>query len=277
MAEFWVEPPDVAARDLFWGPGGRNLAPARGSTFKFKEEDSGGYSPGMSVEDSSGLEWDVKQGPEAQTEVVASRLYWAVGYRQPPTYFLAEWVVDGGPASGPQNSGRFRPDIGKVTGEWSLHQNPFVGTQPYRGLLTLAVMLNNWDIKPSQNKIYEFDEPRNGVRRWYVVRDLGATFGRPQWPGGSRNNPDHFEAHPFIVGFRGDRPRFADQGRHDELLRQIRRRDVRWISERLDRLTDRQLADAFRAAGYPEPTAARFITRLKQKIAEGVAVCPRGC
>lgn len=277
MAELWIEPANIAARDLFWGPGGRALAPANGSTFKFKEQDTSGFSPGFTVEDADGREWSAKQGPEAQTEVVASRIFWAVGYHQPPTYFVAEWTVDGGLSSGPQTSARFRPDIGKVVGDWSLHENPFVGTQPYRGLLVLQVMLNNWDIKPSQNKIYEFDEPRDGARRWYVARDLGATFGRPRWPDGTRSNPDHFDEHPFIIGFDGNRPRFADQGRHDELLQQIRRRDVRWIAQRLSRLTDRQLADAFRAAGYPDATANRFITRLKAKIAEGLAACPPGC
>lgn len=278
LSELWVEPARIAARDLFWGPGGRELAPPPGATFTFKEQDTSGYSPGFDLEDAEGREWSAKQGPEAQTEVVASRIYWAVGYHQPPTYFLAEWTIEGGGASeGPQQSARFRPDIGKVVGDWSLHQNPFVGTQPYRGLLVLSVILNNWDIKTEQNKIYEFPRPREGARRWFVARDLGATFGRPRWPDGSRNNPEHFEKHPFIVGFDGDRPRFAYQGRHDELLRQIRRQDVRWIAERLAAITDPQFEAAFRAAGYTDRTAARFITRLKEKIAEGLAVCPRGC
>jgi hypothetical protein len=277
MAELWVEPKDIPARDLFWGAGGRDLAPEEGTTFKFEEEKIGGYSPGFTVTDGSGREWSAKQGPEAQTEVVASRIYWAVGYHQPPTYFLAEWTLEGGRAAGPQTSARFRPDVGKVVGDWSLHQNPFVGTQPYRGLLVLGVILNNWDIKKEQNKIYQFERPREGARRWFVSRDLGATFGRPKWPDGSRSNPDDYEKHPFIVGFDGDRVLFGYQGRHDELLKQIRRRDVRWMSERLARITNRQLADAFRAGGYPQDTAEQFIRRLKEKIAEGLAVCPAGC
>jgi hypothetical protein len=277
-AELWVEPTDLRSRDLFWGPGGRPLAPQSGSTFTFKEEKVGGYSPGFTVKDATGREWSAKQGPEAQTEVVASRIYWAVGYHQPPTYFVAEWNVEGGPSAGPQNSARFRPDIGKVVGDWSLHQNPFVGTQPYRGLLVLTVILNNWDIKKEQNKIYEFERPRDGgVRRWFVARDLGATFGRPKWPDGSRANPQDFELHPFILGFNGDRPIFSYQGRHDELLQQIRRRDVRWMSERLARISDKQLADAFRAGGFSDEIAARFIKRLKEKIADGLAACPAGC
>lgn len=277
IAQLWVEPKDISSRNLFWGPGGRALAPENGATFTFKEEKVGGYSPGFTVKDDTGREWSAKQGPEAQTEVVASRIYWAVGYHQPPTYFVAEWNLEGGRDAGPQKSARFRPDIGKVVGDWSLHENPFVGTRPYRGLLVLSVILNNWDIKNEQNKIYEFKEPHEGVRRWFVARDLGATFGRPRWPDGSRSDPDDFEKHPFIVGFEGDQPLFSYQGRHAELLQQIRRTDVRWISERLDRISDRQLSDAFRAGGFPDDVAARFIARLKRKIADGLAVCPKGC
>ena len=33
-------------------------------------------------------EWSLKLGPEAQSEVVASRLLWAIGFHQPPTYWL---------------------------------------------------------------------------------------------------------------------------------------------------------------------------------------------
>ena len=46
--------------------------------------------------------------------------------------------------------------------------------------------------------------------------------------------------------------------------------DVRWICGRLSRISDQQWSDAFRAGGYAEPTAQRYIRRLKQKIAEGL-------
>jgi hypothetical protein len=49
------------------------------------------------------------------------------------------------------------------------------------------------------------------------------------------------------------------------------------MAERLAKISDKQLSDAFRAGGYPDNVAARFISRLKQKIAEGLAVCPKGC
>ena len=57
----------------------------------------------------------------------------------------------------------------------------------------------------------------------------------------------------------------------------MRRADVRWIAERLARISDAQWRDAFAAGGFPEPAARRFIARLKQKIADGLGVCPGGC
>jgi hypothetical protein len=274
LAQLWIEPQDLERRDLFYGVGGQKLAPQPGDTFTFKAKDTTGYSPGYEVVDASGLEWDVKQGDEGQTEVVASRLYWAVGYHQPPAYFLPEWKLEGGDG-GTQPSGRFRPTLPdwKVAGDWSLHENPFVGTQPYRGLLVLHVITNSWDIKTAQNKIYEATKPDMRPRRLFVARDLGATFGRPLWPDGSRNNVEHYEGHPFIKDVRGQRVEFAYSGRHAELLRGITTADVCWISRLLSRLGAGQKHDAFRAAAFAGKTAERFIARFDQKVAEGLTLC----
>jgi hypothetical protein len=274
MAQLWQEPKDLERRDLFNGVGGAKLAPTPRTTFKFKAKDTSGYSPGYDVVDDKGLEWSVKQGEEGQTEVVASRLYWAIGYHQPPTYFVPGWTLDGGDVR-QQPSGRFRPELPqwKVAGDWSLHENPFVGTQAYRGLLVLHVITNSWDIKQDQNKIYEATVGRLQPRRQYVVRDLGATFGRPRWPDGSRNNPAHYEEHPFIKSVNGSRVEFPYAGRHQELLKQIRTQDVCWTSRLLARLTEQQKRDAFRAAAYPDQVARRFIVRLDSKISDGLKLC----
>lgn len=273
LRQLWIEPRDLARRDLLYGVGGKKLAPAAGQTFKLKAKDVSGYSPGYDVVAPDGTEWNVKLGDEAQTEVVASRLYWAIGFHQPPTYFVQEWKLEGEPAVQP--SGRFRPDLRgwKVVGEWSLHENPFVGTQPYRGLLVMHLITSSWDIKTSQNKIYEAESATDQLRRMYVVRDLGATFGRPRWPDGSRNNPADYEQHPFIKSVRGGRVEFAYAGRHGELFKQLRTQDVCWTSRLLSRLTAAQKRDAFRAASYPEQTASRFIARLDAKVAEGLKLC----
>jgi hypothetical protein len=45
---------------------------------------------------------------------------------------------------------------------------------------------------------------------------------------------------------------------------------VKWICGLLARLTDQQWKDAFRAGGFTDAESARYITRLKQKIDEGL-------
>jgi hypothetical protein len=115
-------------------------------------------------------------------------------------------------------------------------------------------------------------EAVEGARTWYVSRDLGHTFGRTGVLSAPRGDIEVFEKTPFIKGVVNGRVVFDWRGRHDALLDDITTADVRWICGRLQQLTDRQWTDAFRAGGYPPEDATRFIRRLKQKIAEGLAL-----
>ena len=131
MAEFWVDAP-VESRDLYLGPGKADVAPKPNSTLLFVKDDSTGFSRKVDVKDEGGTEWNVKLGPEAQPEVVSSRLVWALGYHQLPQYVVGRWVMKGGELGGTMPAGRFRRDEPgyKNIGDWSWHENPFVGTQP---------------------------------------------------------------------------------------------------------------------------------------------------
>jgi hypothetical protein len=281
MAEFWVEPEDLASRDLYLGPWGAEHAPDPAAAYRFvaRKAQGGmfnrkGFSPGYTVHGPDGVEWSVKLGPEAQSEVTASRLVWALGFHQPPVYHLRAWTLAGGPEPGPQGPGRFRPDVKgfKKKGEWDWHQNAFVGTRPWGGLLALMVMLNNSDLKPTQNATYTLAAPREGARRFYVVRDLGLTFGASGRINARRNDIDAFEREPFIIGVEGSRVLFNFTSRYPELVARLTPADVRWTCERLQRLSQRQWEDAFRAGGYEPAMAERFIRRMRAKIAEGLAL-----
>ena len=69
--------------------------------------------------------------------------------------------------------------------------------------------------------------------------------------------------------------RFDDLGRfHRELFDRLTPADVRWTCERLDRLTPQQWSDAFRAAGYSDAEAARYIRKIREKVAAGLALAP---
>jgi hypothetical protein len=273
MTALWTAPEPT--RDLFWGVGGQRLAPDPRATYTVIEIKRGGFSRGYTVLDPAKREWSVKFPPEASTEVVASRIFWGVGYHQPPAYYLPEWQAEQATSPNPQLPGRFRerkPDFHGLDsdGTWSYYNNPFAGTRQMNGMLVLHAMLGNSDLKDEQNATYTLDQPVEGSRRWYVARDLGQTFGRTGLLDPPRGDVDVFERTGFIRGVDNGFVRFYYRGRHKTLFERIRPADVRWICERLDALTDTQLHEAFRAGGYPRPVADRFIRRLKQKIAEGL-------
>ena len=211
----------------------------------------------------------MKVGEEAQTEVVASRLFWAAGYHQPPAYFLPTWTLAGGATPGEKGAARFRPKLDWLdkTGEWAWHHNPFVGTQPYRGLIVLNLLINNADLRTPNNVIYELAEEREGVRRWYVVRDLGGSFGATGFVYGTRNDLEGFERQGLLKR-KGEDLEFDYHGRHRELPDSVTAADAVWAAERWARLTPEQWNDAFRAAGYPPDVAARYIRKLQQKMSE---------
>jgi hypothetical protein len=279
LAQLWSEPTDIATRDLFNGPGGPELAPLPNSVFTFLAKDQSGYSPGYDVRDVPGMKWSVKYGPEAQSEVVASRITWALGYHQPPTYHVAGWRLVGGdipPDAAPPS--RFRPELPEWhrQGSWQWARNPFVGTQPYRGLIVLMHVLSNWDLLDENTAIYAVDKPVHGARTLYVVQDLGAALGKTKAPTttGVRNDIESFERQGFIKGVTKDGYVQLDDThwRHEKLYTQLTPEDVRWTCDRLGRLSTQQWHDAFRAAHYEPALAERFIRRLQEKVRMGRAL-----
>ena len=268
ITRLWVEPADLASRNLFEGPPGPRIA--SGETFHFKSSDTKGHSDGYDVTDSKGRKWDVKIGDEAQSEVVTSRLLWALGYHQPIVRYVARWRLVGGPTSQPE-PGRFRlASDHKTEGDWSWHKSPFVGTRAYRGLVLANVILNNWDLDRTNNRVYRNDRWPKGQETRYVVQDVGASLAKTRWPIGTRNDLEDFENQGFITDVRGGRVEFDFHGRHTDLVRDVSTEDVVWICRMMSRLSDRQLDDAFRAAEYPPEIRARYLRKIKQKIRQGL-------
>jgi hypothetical protein len=287
VQELWQQR-DQSSLDLFHGVGGEELAPKTNVRFKFLEEDRTGASPGYTVQDETGREWDVKLGKEVQPEIVVSRFLWALGYHQPPTYYVASgWELSDAPenlksAHGPQPEARFRPDLPgqKVTGDWKWYENPFVGTREFKGLVLANFLLSQMDLKTSNNKIYEVDPPVGGASKLYVVRDLGYALGREapklgwfrwRWMRGSKNDIEDFERTGFIRQVE-NRLEFDYQGLDPGLFEGISTSDIRWFCEQFARLSDRQMDDAFRAANYPQDIRDRYVRKIKEKIDQGSAL-----
>jgi len=273
MAEFWIEPTDTP-RNLTDGPLYDGVKPASDAHYEILSKDTRGFSITYRVRDTRAREWNVKIGPESQTEVVTSRILWALGYHEVPSYFVERWV---GVAKGrpPQQFGgaRFRPRHlpVKSVGTWSWQRNPFVGTPPYNGLLVLMMILNGTDLKNDNNELYEVaGGARERASRWYVVKDLGASLGETGRFDPRRGHIEAFEREPFITGVDNGRVRFGYRGRHRELLERITVDDVRWMCGRLQRIDDRQWRDAFKAGNFMDDVAARYVAKIRQKVDEGL-------
>ena len=281
--ELWIDPVDLERRDLFRGPSDGPAPPAGTDAFAFVAKDTSGRSPGYDVRDGNGQIWSVKLGPEAQAEVVASRILWAIGFHQPPTFYLASWTLTGQDA-GPKEGGRFRPEIDgwTVVGEWDWTEYPHTRSPYNGGLLVAQMMLNNWDLKTSNNKVIE-RTGGTGPSRIYVARDLGASLGSNEqakwlrWTNlrmqqGSKNDLPGFEESGFIDGVEGGYVKFSYSGPNKPIVSAIHPSNVVWTARLMSRLSDAQWHDAFRAGGYSRDDAARFIAKFKQKIAEGLAL-----
>ena len=279
----WAEPTDLATRDLYYGPWGAERAPDPKGVYTLVERKHTGVNLGLTVKDEKGREWSVKQpfpgglDPEGPVEVAVSRLLSAVGYHQPPVYFLPAFTLKDDFGKTVEVGGRFRlkDESLKDTGYWKWEENPFVGTKPYQGLIVALMMFNSTDLKNSNNTLYEH---RNGdlVEQWYVARDVGSALGDDNPISPRKNHPDSFEQMPFILGVNNGKVDFAYNGWYKNLVRdRITPDEVAWISELLGRLSDKQWADAFRAGGFDPDRADRFIKKLKEKVEQGRSLVGR--
>jgi hypothetical protein len=274
------EPIEVAAQDTFFGPWGASRVPDPADRYTLVSLKHTGVNPGMTVRDRGGRRWSVKQAPttgyapEGPIEVTVSRVLSAIGYKQPPVYFLDSFSLTGDWGTRVEGGGRFRLSDERLRdrGAWSWQRNPFVGTPEYQGLLVVLLMFNESDLKNSNNTLYEW----RGAHRehWFVVRDIGTALGSTGRLAPRRGDPEAFDREPFITGVDGDGfVRFGYRGRHQELVRRtIRPRDVVWAGDLVARLSDAQWHDAFRAGGFAPGRADRFIRRLHEKIADARAL-----
>jgi hypothetical protein len=259
----WQQPDDITSRDLFLGPGGKAMRPDL-RRITFIKEEKGGYSKKYRIRDGSGREWVAKIGKEAQSETSAVRLLWGMGYLTEVNYLVPRITI---PGKGTFTNVRLeaRPDSWKRGGEWKWKQNPFTGTPQLQGLKIMMALINNWDLKDSNNVIIK-DRSDNGDELRYVISDLGATFGHASttpilWRiTRSRNNPEKYAKSDFLEKVKGDRVVLHFGGKNRGLMKDITVDDAVWIGSWLAQLSDDQVRDAFRAANYT-PGQVDLLTR----------------
>ncbi len=263
----WRDPGDVSALDLFHGPGGEAMKPDT-SRLTFVKEETGGYSKKYRVKDAKGRVWVAKIGKEAQPETAAVRLLWAAGYMPEITYLAPRAAIEG---KGTFENVRFeaRPETVERFDEWRWDSNPFTGTRELQGLKIMMALIENWDLKDSNNRVLA-TQGAGGNELHYVVSDLGATFGKTGGQSspmaflrnvkGSRNEPEDYASDKFIEGVEGNQVRLHYSGKNSGLMRGVTVEDAKWLGAILSRLSDRQIEDAFRAANYG-PEEVRLLSR----------------
>lgn len=261
---------NIAERDLYAGPGGADMKPDL-SKIKFIKKETGGTSKKYRIRDGAGNVWIAKVGSEAQSETAAVRLVWSLGYKTEVNYLVPKLTI---PGIGSFTNVRLeaRPENVKRLDEWKWKKNPFIGTNELQGLKVMMSLLNNWDLKDSNNKILFVENSNDELQ--YIISDLGATFGKTgRYPllwllKRSRNKPTDYAKSKFVNKVEKGVVKFHYGGRMKDLFKNITVEQVHWLSDQLNQLTDKQITDAFSAANYT-PTQVQMLTAaVKRRIQE---------
>ncbi len=298
-AVLWRDPGDIQRRDLRYGPGSPELVPL--PPFRFLKESKKGESPKFDVKDGRGVVWTVKLGEEAQSETVATRIVWAVGYFAEEAYYFDEVEILDLPklkrgrdfvlSDGIVTGARFEPERKHLTegSTWDWADNPFDGTRQLNGLKVLMVLLNNFDARKENNTVYYVrSQSSSRYEAQHYVTDLGATLGRAGGLGGKRtkNDLEDFLSTRFVMGVEDGAvefdydtrptrlghlsaiyyPYYRGEVKKEKAMRNIPVAHAKWIGSLLSQLTDEQLRDAFRAARYNDATMEGYVEALRERI-----------
>ena len=281
-ARLWRDPTPIARRDLRWGSGSNARAPR--PPFKFVEEDRGGSQPKVTVTDVNGVTWDVKFGIEVSSELASNRIIWALGYLVEEMYYVPSGTIQGvtalkraGKELGPGGSfkhARFRrvdPELRRTDEPWTFQQNPFLGTREFSGLVILMNLICNWDIdKALNNRVVASTLPGGSNERWFIVSDLGATFGKMGGSMGQKTkwNLKDYIAEDFVEGVKDGTLQLDYEGFESKNLGDVPLEHARWFASLAAQLTPAQLRAAFEAAGGTVPEVDGYSKRFLAKVAE---------
>jgi len=288
----WRHRGNIESLNLFYGIGGKDRQPV--GKFTFVKEDNSGSSPKFEVVDGRGVHWKVKLGAETKSETAATRLVWAAGYFTDEDYYQFEIEVKNLPklkrgheftwADGVVRGVRLERIVKeqKKIGNWSWFKNPFAGTKELDGLRIMMALINNWDLKQVNNAIYRL----NGTETRYVVSDLGATFGETGDAfTRSRSNPSDYSETSFVQKVTPDHvdfnlksrpfflsaihvPYYVERTRMQDVVKSIPLAHAKWLGKLLGQLSDQQILDCFRAAGYSPSEIAVSAAMVKERIGD---------
>jgi hypothetical protein len=264
---------NIPQRDLYYGPGGREMQPDL-SKITFIREEKGGHNKKYRIKDGAGRVWVAKLGREAQPETVAVRMLWALGYKTEINYLVPTITI---PTKGTFKNVRLegRPENIERLGNWNWKNNPFMKTNEFQGLKIMMVLLKNWDIIEINNNILG-TIGRSGRELHYIVGDLGRTFGRlgnNNFPifyrlGRTTGRPNHYAKSILVREVEDGKIELSYKGKLRGIFKDITVSNGRWLADLLLQLDDRQIEDAFRAANYSPAEIDIYKRAVKAKITE---------
>lgn len=149
----------------------------------------------------------------------------------------------------------------------------------------MMALLNNWDLAPDNNSVCEVDG-----RREFLVSEVGATFGKTgNYFTRSKSRLRDYERSKFI---QHETPDYVDPVMHsrpffmsalrvhyysrrtkwEEITKHIPHADAKWQGEQLAQLSDSQIRDSFRAAGYRPEQVDGYARTVENRIRELTAL-----
>jgi hypothetical protein len=283
----WHDPGAIETLDFRYGIGGQELAPK--APFTFSDEDATGTTPKIKVKDAAGRSWVVKFGHEASPDTFCTRLAWALGYYVEPTYYIEDGTIEGIgklkragkdiEENGRFQAGRFQlrasePKFLKyITWSWT-ENNPFIGRPELGGLKVLMMLLSDWDNKDARDAekrgtntaIYQ-----QGNLLYYFIDDWGGAMGR--W--GKYFTRSKWSADSFLkqsddfVSIKDGELKWGYVGQHSSLLKEgVTVEHVRWLMQRLSRVSDEQLRAGLAASGASGEETEKYVKALRMRIGE---------
>src|SRR5262249_49374779 len=148
-------------------------------------------------------------------------------------------------------------------------------------LRVIMSLVNNWDLKESNNAIEVVDGQRH-----YLVSDVGASFGntgnaftrsksvpaqyaRSRFIEEAKPKYVDFVLHdrPFVLGA-ADIHNYAVRTHMQDVTKHIPRADALWLGQLLSRLSEQQIRDCFRASGYRPEEVDELTRTLLHRISE---------
>jgi hypothetical protein len=144
-------------------------------------------------------------------------------------------------------------------------------------------VINNWDLKDSNNAVYQLSGA--AIEQHYMVSDLGSTFGATRWNSQSNGDLKAYshsrfinstsKSHvdftvPALPGFPHmfNIPYSTVHVRMMWLGRNIPIEHARWMGNLLGQLSPKQIRDAFRSADYSPEDVEAFSQVVERRIGE---------